>query len=691
MKVFQLLVLSLLLFPSFLWAAIITSNATVGDWPDSGSWVGGVVPGNGDQVIFADGSIITVPFGYTAIIGTSPDNDSGAVALQCASASGTGRLIVNGTLVWKGPVRQANATWTVNAGGVLTYDSTGATSPAAALYTWQIGQGNSQANAKLVFNGNSGSRATVNSQDNYQSGGFGNTGTGWINGGRVEAAFTDFSYQGPATTTGAILKSRLASSVGMVIFDHCTLSNCGQIHATSLSGDSTFSITNTKISSPANTGYSVQVNATTARTTGTRLIRNNDIAGMVYVLCIGAVNSGFTHEKNIHRVNSASSPAVGPVNYTSGGGIAAWDQNLIFLNGPTTADPAITLGFGNFLNTYLFRQCNPNHTNAHTIYTSLDGGNLSFEGWVMQYFGSDTNSDYIILPRDPTLDRNLTVNHTIFLPNSAGLAVGSFVNRLGVDTQDNAKIYFEHNTCAGGCTMGDLVFGVGAEAGAVWPPGAVPSIQSNMIFRLNSGTGLIANSSSSATVNNGAVVSADYNGVFNITGSIYGSPSGQFSTTPGMHDVSADPQFTDASRSILNFDQRYLGQPVASGWADGTSYVVGNVVSASTATFFGGATFNFRCIEAHASATADNKPGSGTTWARYWEPAAVQAVSDSIIAGDTFSGGVNSMIGELVSWVKAGFAPTNPALKTAGYGGTYIGAMDVASTGNTAAALLMVQ
>lgn len=43
----------------------------------------------------------------------------------------------------------------------------------------------------------------------------------------------------------------------------------------------------------------------------------------------------------------------------------------------------------------------------------------------------------------------------------------------------------------------------------------------------------------------------------------------------------------------------------------------------------------------------------------------------------------------LIGWVRAGFAPTNSALKTAGEGGTYIGAVDVVSLGSPSA--LMVQ
>lgn len=44
---------------------------------------------------------------------------------------------------------------------------------------------------------------------------------------------------------------------------------------------------------------------------------------------------------------------------------------------------------------------------------------------------------------------------------------------------------------------------------------------------------------------------------------------------------------------------------------------------------------------------------------------------------------------DLLDWVRAGYAPTNAALATAGYGGTYIGAVEPAAAATTGAALLM--
>lgn len=44
---------------------------------------------------------------------------------------------------------------------------------------------------------------------------------------------------------------------------------------------------------------------------------------------------------------------------------------------------------------------------------------------------------------------------------------------------------------------------------------------------------------------------------------------------------------------------------------------------------------------------------------------------------------------DLLDWVRAGYAPTNAALATAGYGGTYIGAVEPVAAATTGAALLM--
>jgi hypothetical protein len=302
-------------------------------------------------------------------------------------------------------------------------------------------------------------------------------------------------------------------------------------------------------------------------------------------------------------------------------------------------------------------------------------------GWVWEYSGTDDNSDFLEISKNATAAVTLTVTNNIFLPNAAGGAVGSFINNVSGASQTNLTTTFNNNTCAVSNSSPTNVYGVGAEsAGTTLPAGAIPSIRNNIAWRPASGSGLIAQSSASATVNNGAVTNADYNCTWQVTGSIYGNPSNQFNVTPGGHDLSVNPLFVDSTRNIFSFDTGYLGHATGTAWVTSTPYTVGQIVSSSDSSFHSGATYNFRCTANHTSSST-NKPGSGSAWAENWEPASLGYIEADVLAGNTYSGGTNSLVGELVKWVNAGFAPTNNALKGAGFNGSDIGAVSVTSLG----------
>ena len=92
--------------------AAYTASVT-GNWADTATWGGSGPPGNGDTVTINDGITVTIPVSTSVTVGTSPADDTGTPAIQSASSTGTGVLVVNGTLIFRGPIRQADADWTL--------------------------------------------------------------------------------------------------------------------------------------------------------------------------------------------------------------------------------------------------------------------------------------------------------------------------------------------------------------------------------------------------------------------------------------------------------------------------------------------------------------------------------------------------------------------------------------------------
>lgn len=662
-------ILALLLCPA-LWGAACTV-ATSGNFADRCA--------DGDTVTIANGVTLTVPAGTTAIVGASPADDTGTPALQCASTSGTGVLAVSGTLKWRGPVRQCNATWTFAAGSTLTYDAMGAATPSTALYTWQF-TGSSLANAKLVFGSIGGARVTVNSTSNIPHGGFGNMGTQWVDGGRIEAANTDFSYQGGGAA-GTFVKSRLTSAVNLY-FDGCTIDHCGQINITVLGATANVHIKNTRIANPTYS-FTVQTDASIVRTTGERLIANSHIQGKVYIsAAVAGSQTGFTIRDTVASLSSFAAPG-GLWNFPYSGGVESWANNLLsIVTDSTSADGILAAPNGNLAPTYVYRQANPAVQNPHPLYLFPKFMDTTFDGWIWQYTGADDAGDMVQISSDSAVARKVTIQNSIALPNAAGNAVGPLINNTSGVAMTNTRLYFRHNTVAVSAT-GFTVYGIGCEtAGTSFPAGAVQEMVSNIFWRPASGTGIVTQISTGCTLADGAYIAPDYNAVHNVTGSLYPLASAKYNGTPGAHDVIANPQFRAATRSLLNFDRGYLGQPLSAAWATTTAYAVDDVVSHSAAAFFGGNAYNYRCTAAHTSG-ATTEPGAGSGWASNWEPAAIQLISNSVVAGTTYGVTADSAVGALMKWVADGYTPTNAALAFGADG--HAGAMPVvaASSGNS--------
>jgi hypothetical protein len=135
----------------------------------------------------------------------------------------------------------------------------------------------------------------------------------------------------------------------------------------------------------------------------------------------------------------------------------------------------------------------------------------------------------------------------------------------------------------------------------------------------------------------------------------------------GSNEMTQGPRFVDSTRNLATFDNylRRIGAAVAGNyrgtWAAGTSYAVGDVVSASSADFYGGATIYYYCTQAHTSAAGNftnGQPGSAATrsiaataTAANNSPTLTLAVSNSAIAAGMYVTGVGIAAGTTVSSV----------------------------------------
>ena len=682
--------------------AAFTASVT-GNWNNAATWGGAGIPGSGDTATINGGITVTVPVGYTAVIGTSPTDDSGAVGLTI-----NGTLNVLGTLKWQAPVRQGNATVTFSGGSVLTYDASGAATPASALYTWQIAQANAQANAKLVFNGTTGSRCTVNSQGGYQSGGFGNKTTAYNDGGRMEATKTDFSNQGAATTSGYLLQCSLQTAVS-VFFDDCTMDQCGMILATGpyratkyfgIDATATFRLSGVDYKRGVNNSYSLQVICGgNTLTTGQRLIENCVLRGRCDFTSQNEAGAQTDNGFTFRDFWVESQDIAGQKITTNLFGIALGGMTLFkdgFLNhtspqsvsgapvvGLGAPDVTATFGFGTINGLYSYVQASPVAfgANRHPVNVIYRYGNLSVQRMFADLTLDDVGSDFLnwTASSDATAVYTGSVTFSVFAHGAGGKAPGSLFNRQGGGNWSNQRLVWDNNTCAVGLSngtqaaAGDAVYGLGLETTGRMFPGAIQSGNNNILYRLSSGPGVFFHPyQSTTTIDAGAVVEMNWNWVWNLTTTLYPYASTTYASTPGTNDQTGNPQFLDYTRRVLNFYTKYLGNSQGAAWSGSSvSYAAGDLRSTSDASFFFGETFTWRCIAAHTSGST-NQPGAGADYGWYWEPASFKPIRDSILAKETFGG--KSMVGVLIDWAIAGFSPQNTATATASKTGGQVGA-----------------
>lgn len=296
-------------------AATKTSTTTGGAWNATGTWVGGVLPVAGDDVIIADGATVTVPAAVGSIASLTVGQGASGI-LSFNNAAGT--ITVTGTT-------------TVNAGAQLNTTVT-----AARTFANLVVNGTWNATGAMAFTitGN----ITVNTGATFTAG----TGVYTLNtagqsiGGTIPAlSIANLTINSPGTCANNIptlnIGTALAGTGSLTLAANTTLSLGGSCSITTLNGTTNTPTTVTYTgASPAVKGtgatyYNLVMANTGTATAGSAVAVTNNLtinAGSIFATSTMALSTPVTNVSGTLSINGATAAkALGTVTINSGGAI----------------------------------------------------------------------------------------------------------------------------------------------------------------------------------------------------------------------------------------------------------------------------------------------------------------------------------------------------------------------------------
>jgi hypothetical protein len=606
-----------------------TSDNADSPWYDGSTQTGyAAAPGIGDTVTLSHD--VTVDADVT--FGTSPDDQTTKVLSMGANKTLT--IAAGYTLTVRGNM---DFTWLeLEAGSSFLVDPSNSASQTQYSFILANWPG-------LVISGTSENRCTFGAIDEYIF----NTaylGSIWATTSLEYCLFQNIDNGGSAVTIG--------TPSGGVTVDHCIFDN---VRCPTLAQhDQPYTFTNNEVRNGLETGGGIaRFYNVSATASGSRTITNNVFRGAVWIDTYDGV---FT-DNYLHKIKNAK--AENPW--------ATFSNNFMIIDN----DP---LSIAQTVEDCYFATTGSSHiiTDSTTLYRSF-----SVDGCIFHVDANATDSDSIISGSGDS-DNTMSIVNNIFLPNSVG--TGSGTNFQCTDDTDTGRWIYNHNTV---CVSDDGESGVCVGYSDKMSAGQMTSFRSNLFWTPDGEDGGFKAWRPLASDEQDMIDTdyCDYNWGWNLGTGTEGNGYESLNSTNDMFTVatstldtnggSGDPQFVDADRTLPLYDTHASGLANSSGtaWADATSYEVGNVVSAATAGFYGGATINYRCINDHTSDdgdATDGKPGDTTTtsWRTNWE-----YQSEYRLREDT------TRIASMVTWVKAGFKVQNSSLNNAGHDGETIGAV----------------
>jgi hypothetical protein len=526
--------------------AAYTASVT-GNWADTATWGGSGPPGNGDTVTINDGITVTIPVSTTVTIGASPDDDISTPAIQPASSSGTGILIVNGTLIFRGSVRQADADWTLGPGAILEHDSSLATTPSSTNYTWQIGMAAGQTN-NLVANGATGAGRVIcrNAASSGKCGGF-TGGSLYTGAGGVDFEFVSITGWRAAGGNNEVIMTNMTLSTSKQRLVDCLLDDCGPIGTTRSNThvEAHLELLRTSHLNPSDAYcYEGWQSSNADKTTGTR--------DMKYCIFDGALEIVYCRDMDFTGTAVWGNSGVKAIDGEGGTRFecSAWTDALIGSSNNLTN----RMISGAEITGVLVHRSNEA---GERDFMRGGAGNSSpinaYKDCVLVSEGTTVTGEWFIFEGNPSVATTGVVTGCLELPvengNGAG---GKLVTNISSSanytfTVDNNTVVVDH------ATNGDdpVIFQSQIEGVA----GQVESVRNNFVYN-SSGTdrtGLVTFENIPAAIAD-MITNASNNGSYGISGSLYDHADSKFlNSPPGADDVDADPQYVDDSITLTSW------------------------------------------------------------------------------------------------------------------------------------------
>ncbi len=674
-----LMVLALLGMPDLLRADSATERTALatGDWSTTNTW-DGAIPGDGDTIRIRDG--VTVTVADARIVGPSGASGTPAIHLQKSGAlviAKGGDLRVRGDVIYTPGLDATTTAVTVQGGGAWHWDASKAAAPQATCYSFH--SSGDMAFRAFVLAGSAESHAVLGSDPAGGAGAFSRADKYY--GGPFKAEYGDIARIGGTNTAGWDIKWS-PRPVG-VIWDvkHTTFSGCGQIRITGfMQPGGVF------------------------RHAGN--VHEGTLSKFVFLAfpCGPAANGVRELTGNVFDVAAAEKTMIDGYtitgNYFGGGLNVLWQSGSWALcegNFYRLSEKWCHVTGNRLVDAFVF--LDRDWDNPHVLH-GTPRYPIDLDGLIFSHAGACNYDSGEWMFTQPGCRR------TIFLSNLYGYASGEITAILGAAA--GKEWTFEHNTWFGGFkeSMGYAAIQY-SEAGNT-RPGAIKSFRSNILWnpqlpgkkakflKMNDIHSMGGDQRGAPPVLDvGNPGDIDYNtgwnyvpnaeldfrnkGHYNNFGKGY---IGNWSKTPGEHDVDEDPRFVDYQRDLPLFATKCLGvQPSRGEWsaAPATPYAVGDTVVHATGILWGLPVL-YRYI---GGGGANPEPGAGTRkegdagqWRKSWEWASLHCLREGVRTGQRFGDG--DVIMHLIKWVRAGYAPTNPALKGAAHDGTDIGAVPFA-------------